>query len=61
MTFDVDGPQRAIADPLNKTRKRAGASATTTINRRDFGIEKYPAAMIGDDVKITLDMEFTKK
>jgi polyisoprenoid-binding protein YceI len=61
VTFDVDGPSEPIADPFNKTGKRAGASATTTINRRDFGIEKYPAAMIGDDVKITLDVEFTKK
>jgi polyisoprenoid-binding protein YceI len=61
VTFDVDGPSAAIADPFNKTGKRAGASATTTINRRDFGIEKYPAAMIGDDVKITLDVEFVKK
>jgi polyisoprenoid-binding protein YceI len=61
VVFDVDGPSEPIADPFNKTGKRAGASATATINRRDFGIEKYPAAMIGDDIKITLDVEFTKK
>ena len=61
VTFDVDGPSAPIADPFNKTGKRAGASATATINRRDFGIDKYPAAMIGDEIKITLDVEFTKK
>jgi polyisoprenoid-binding protein YceI len=59
VTFDVDGPSDAITDPWKNQRR--GASATTTINRRDFGIVKYPAAAIGDDVKITLDIEFTKK
>jgi polyisoprenoid-binding protein YceI len=59
VTFDVDGPSDAITDPCNNQRR--GASATTTINRRDFGITTYPAAAIGDDVKITLDIEFIKK
>jgi polyisoprenoid-binding protein YceI len=59
VTFDVDGPSDAITDPWKNQRR--GASATTTINRRDFGITKYPAAAIGDDVKITLDIEFIKK
>jgi polyisoprenoid-binding protein YceI len=59
VTFDVDGPSDAITDPWMNQRR--GASATTTINRRDFGITTYPAAAIGDDVKITLDIEFIKK
>ncbi len=59
VTFDVDGPSDAITDPWKNQRR--GASATTTIHRMDFGISKYPAAMIGDDVRITLDIEFTKK
>jgi polyisoprenoid-binding protein YceI len=59
VTFDVDGPSDAITDPWKNLRR--GASATTTINRRDFGITTYPAAAIGDDVKITLDIEFIKK
>ena len=59
VTFDVDGPSDAITDPWKNQRR--GASATATINRRDFGIEKYPAAAIGDDVKITLDIEFISK
>jgi polyisoprenoid-binding protein YceI len=59
VTFDVDGPSDAITDPWKNQRR--GASATTTINRRDFGIEKYPAAAIGDEVKITLDIEFISK
>ena len=59
VTFDVDGPSDAITDPWKNQRR--GASATTTINRRDFGITTYPAAAIGDDVKITLDIEFISK
>jgi polyisoprenoid-binding protein YceI len=59
VTFDVDGPSEAIKDPWGNQRR--GASATTTINRRDFGIVKYPAAAIGDDIKITLDIEFIHK
>jgi polyisoprenoid-binding protein YceI len=59
VTFDVDGPSDAIKDPWGNQRR--GASATTTINRRDFGIIKYPAAAIGDDIKITLDIEFIHK
>ena len=59
VTFDVDGPSDAITDPWKNQRR--GASATTTINRRDFGITTYPAAAIGDEVKITLDIEFIKK
>jgi polyisoprenoid-binding protein YceI len=59
VTFDVDGPSETITDPWKNQRR--GASATTTINRRDFGITTYPAAAIGDEVKITLDIEFIKK
>jgi polyisoprenoid-binding protein YceI len=58
VTFAVDGPTEAIQDPWGNQRR--GASATTTIHRSDFGITKY-AAMIGDDIAITLDIEFIKK
>jgi polyisoprenoid-binding protein YceI len=36
-----------------------GASATTKINRNDFGITSLPGA-IGDDIAITLDLEMIK-
>lgn len=58
VTFTVEGPSEAIKDPWGNQRR--GASATTTIHRSDFGITKY-AAMIGDDIAITLDIEFIKK
>ncbi|MGB0034995.1 MAG: YceI family protein [Candidatus Acidiferrales bacterium] len=59
ITFIVDGPSEAIKDPWGNTRR--GASATTTIRRSDFGITKYPATVIGEDIAITLDVEFIKK
>jgi polyisoprenoid-binding protein YceI len=37
-----------------------GASATATINRRDFGVGNIPSAMVGDDIAITLDLELVK-
>lgn len=49
-----------IVDPFGKTR--AGAHATTTINRKDFGID-YSKLMdngglvVGDTVNITVDVE----
>ncbi|MET0338821.1 MAG: YceI family protein [Caulobacter sp.] len=39
---------------------RSGFTATTTIKRTEFGSTKYAPA-IGDDVKLTIDVEFTKQ
>src|SRR5258708_28590380 len=36
-TFDVDGPTPAIKDPWGNTR--SGTSATTHVNRQDFGLK----------------------
>jgi polyisoprenoid-binding protein YceI len=58
VTFDVDGPTAAITDPWKNLRR--GASATTTINRHDFGINGGGAA-VGDNVTITIDLEFIRK
>src|ERR1700734_1935124 len=58
VTFVVEGPSDAIKDPWGNQRR--GASATATIHRSDFGITKYPG-VIGEDIAITLDIEFIKK
>jgi polyisoprenoid-binding protein YceI len=64
VTFDVTGPTKAI-QVMGGTRR--GASATTKINRQDFGIVYMSNAlpsgdqMIGDIVTITLDIEMLKK
>jgi hypothetical protein len=36
-----------------------GASATTKINRKDFGVNGAPP-MVGDEISITIDVEVTK-
>ena len=62
--LDVEGPTPAVKDPWGNTR--VAASATTNVNRQDYGV-KWNANMdgggvvVGDDVNITIDLEMTKK
>jgi len=60
VTLDVEGPTPPMKDPWGNTR--VGASATTKINRRDFGLTWNQALetggiLVGDEVKITVDVE----
>jgi polyisoprenoid-binding protein YceI len=57
VTLKVDGPSKTVED--HKGRTKVGATASTEINRNDFGISGYPGA-VGDKVKITLDIELFK-
>jgi polyisoprenoid-binding protein YceI len=64
VTLDVDGPSPELTDPWGGLRR--GLSATTSINRKDFGLVynnllKTGEAMIGDIVKIQIDIEIVKK
>lgn len=57
-------PMGPVINAHGKTR--TGTSATAKINRKDFGINYHQlldngGAMLGDDVKITLDVEMVKK
>ena len=60
----VDGPTVEIKDTYGN--QRVGATATTKVNRKDFGIA-YNAVLeaggvvVGDDVAITLDVELIKQ
>jgi polyisoprenoid-binding protein YceI len=52
-----------MKDPWGNTR--IGVSATTRINRKDFGLTWNAALetggiLVGDDVAITLDIQFIK-
>jgi polyisoprenoid-binding protein YceI len=58
VTLDVEGPSAPIK---RGQESRRGLSATTTVNRKDFGVGKAPAAMIGEQIKIDLDVELTQK
>jgi polyisoprenoid-binding protein YceI len=64
VTLDVDGPTPELNDPWGNVRR--GFSATTAINRRDFGLVynnllKTGEAVVGDNVKIQIDVEMVKK
>jgi len=56
VVLDVDGPSAPIPDPMHMGKARIGASATTKINRKDFGVNGAPS-MVGDDITITIDAE----
>ena len=62
--LNVEGPSAAVKDPWGNTR--AAASATTQVNRQDFGV-KWNANMdgggvvVGDTVTITIDLEMIKQ
>ncbi len=55
VVLDVDGPTAPIKDPMGKGQ-RIGASATTKINRQDFGVSALPG-VIADEITITIDTE----
>jgi polyisoprenoid-binding protein YceI len=57
VVLDVDGPTAAVKDP--KGNYHMGASATTTVSRKDFGVNGA-AGMVGDDISITIDTELVK-
>lgn len=60
VVLDVDGPSGAVKDPWGN--QRMGINSTTTINRKDFGVgASYGAAMIGDEISITIDAEIFHK
>jgi polyisoprenoid-binding protein YceI len=62
--FQVEGPTPETKDPWGNTR--LAISATTVIDRKDFGLVWNSAletggVLVGDQVTITLDAEFLKK
>ena len=60
VTLDVDGPTAPVTGMDKK--QHAGFSASTTIHRSDFEVgTKFPAAVVGDDVKITIDLDAAKQ
>jgi polyisoprenoid-binding protein YceI len=57
VVLDVDGPTAVVKDP--RGNYHMGASATTTVNRKDFGVSGA-SGMVGDDISITIDTELVK-
>jgi polyisoprenoid-binding protein YceI len=63
VVFAVEGPTPPAKDPWGNTR--VGLTATTRINRSDFGLTWNAALetggiLVGDEVTITLDVQFVK-
>jgi polyisoprenoid-binding protein YceI len=64
VTFAVEGPSAPAKDPWGNTR--VGLSAIAKINRKDFGLTwnsvlETGGVMVGEDVSISLDVEFIKQ
>ena len=64
VTLDVEGPSEEIKDPWGNLK--IGASATTKIKRKDFGLTWNAAleaggVLVGDDISISLDVQFVKQ
>ena len=62
-SFAVEGPSAPAKDPWGNTR--IGLSATTKINRKDFGLTwnstlETGGVLVGEEVTITLDVQFVK-
>jgi polyisoprenoid-binding protein YceI len=63
VVFTVEGPTPPTKDPWGNTR--VAVSATTKINRKDFGLSwnatlETGGILVGEEVTITLDVEFVK-
>jgi polyisoprenoid-binding protein YceI len=61
--FAVEGPTPPAKDPWGSTR--IGLSASTKINRKDFGLTwnaplETGGILVGEDITITLDAQFVK-
>jgi polyisoprenoid-binding protein YceI len=63
VVLDVEGPAPEAKDPWGNTK--SGASATTKISRKDFGMVFNMAletggVMVGDEIAITLELELLR-
>jgi len=64
VVLDVDGPTPEVKDPWGNIK--IGATATTKLNRRDFGLVWNVAleaggVLVGDEVAIQLEVELTRQ
>ncbi|NJD92289.1 MAG: YceI family protein [Geobacter sp.] len=64
VVLKVEGPSKESKDPWGNIRK--GATATATINRKDFGLNWNKAletggVLVGEEIAINLEIEMIKK
>ena len=63
VTLDVEGPSAAIKD--QRGNARIGATATTKLNRQDYGITWNRAldaagVVVGDEINVTIDLQLVR-
>jgi polyisoprenoid-binding protein YceI len=64
VTLRVEGPTPEVKDPWGNLR--AGATATTKINRKDFGLNfnvplESGGVLVGEEISITLEVELIRR
>jgi polyisoprenoid-binding protein YceI len=64
VVLEVEGPAPPVKDPWGNIK--SGFTATTTINRKDFGLTWNRALetgglLVGEEVKITIEAELVRK
>jgi polyisoprenoid-binding protein YceI len=64
VTLDVEGPTQTITDIWGNAR--LGATATTVVDRREYGllynrVLEAGGAVVGNEVAITIDLEVTRQ
>jgi polyisoprenoid-binding protein YceI len=60
VVLQVEGPTGPV--PGMDKKPHSGFSATTAISRTAFGIApKFPVAVVGDEVKLTIDLDVAKQ
>jgi polyisoprenoid-binding protein YceI len=63
IALNVEGPSAILKQPNGA--QKVGASATTTINRKDFGLNYSrmveAAPVVGDEIQIQIDIEANKR
>jgi polyisoprenoid-binding protein YceI len=64
ITVEVEGPTPEVKDPWGNLRR--GATATTRINRKDFGMTwnrvlDTGSLLVSDEVEIYVEVELVKK
>jgi polyisoprenoid-binding protein YceI len=61
VVLDVEGPSTP-AESMMDHKTHSGFTATTTISRTAYGIgAAFPSALVGDEVKLTIELEIVKQ
>jgi polyisoprenoid-binding protein YceI len=61
VVLDVEGPSAPV-EGMTDHKPHSGFSASTTVSRTAFGIGNgFPSALIGDEIKLTIEVEIVKQ